>query len=116
MKSYLRVICFLILLVGSFVGGWFASASGYKVVDAGGHALTKSNAAQTVKDENARLQREIVGMSPQEADEHLVRSDRTLWVGVKDGKPTGDHPGNKTFTNLTVEVKDGRVVKSLGWY
>lgn len=116
MRPVLKVIGVLLLAVGCFALGWFTSTSGYRVVDAGGQSLTRSNAAQTVKDENARLEREVVGLTEQQAQELLERNDRTFWVGVRDGGKPKDHPSKKTFTNLTVEVKDGKVVKSLGWF
>lgn len=115
MKATIKVILVILLAVGCFATGWYTSTSGYRVVDAGGHSLTKSNAAQMVKDENAKLERDVIGLAEAEAEELLKKSNRTFFVGIRDGKPK-EHPARKIFTNLTVEVKDGKVVKSLGWF
>jgi predicted regulator of Ras-like GTPase activity (Roadblock/LC7/MglB family) len=91
------------------------ASSGFRVVDKDGNAVVKSNAAQTVKDENARLQAQVVGKTEEEAEKLLKAGNRTLFVGTRDGKVV-ERTSPKVFTNLTVEVKDGKVTKILGWY
>lgn len=111
----MKVFFVALLCLGSFVGGYAVCSTGYRVVTSDGSSVVKSNAAQVVKDENARMGREVLNKTVEEAEALLKKGQRTLFVGVSDGK-TNEYKGQKTFTNLTVEVKDGKVVKVLGWY
>ena len=115
MGTFLKTLAFIVVAVVAFGAGYFTCSKGYRVVDAQGTAVVKSNAAQTVKDENARLGREVIGKTEQEAEAVLKAGNRTLFVGVREGVIV-EYKGQKTFTNLTVEVHDGKVVKVMGWY
>lgn len=115
MKAMLKVTLVIVACVACFGAGWFTSNRGYRLVDAGGESVVHSNAAQIVKDENARLGREVVNRSEEGAEAFLKKNNRTMFVGVRDGKQQ-EYKGQKTFTNLTVEVRDEKVVKVLGWY
>lgn len=115
MGTFLKVLLFIALLGGSFGGGYYTANKGYRVVDSGGSSLVKSNAAQTVKDENSRIARDVIGKTDSEAKTYVESQNRTFFVGLLDGKKV-ENTGQKVFTNLTVEVKDGKVVKVLGWY
>lgn len=115
MGTVVKTVVVIGAFVASFAAGYYTSSKGFKVVDASGKTVVKSNAAETVKDENSRLGREVIGKSVDEAETILHNGNRTLFVGVKDGVAV-EYKGQKTFTNLTVEVKDGKVVKVLGWY
>lgn len=115
MSTFLKTVVVIALLLVAFGVGYYTASSGYRVVDSQGAAVVKSNAAQIVKDENSRLGREVVGKSEEDAQKMLTVANRTLFVGVKDGT-TVEYKGQKTFTNLTVEVKDGKIIKVLGWY
>lgn len=116
MKAFILSIVAIVLLVGAFGAGYYTNSKGYKVTDSNGANVVKTgNAAQTVKEENARLGREVVGKSEAEAEELLKQSNRALVVNSRDGKVI-ERTAPKTFTNLTVDVKDGKVVKVLGWY
>jgi hypothetical protein len=115
MAAFVKVIFVIVLAVACFGLGWFTSNSGYRVVDSTGNTVVKSNAAQIVKDENARLGRDVIGKTEDEARQLLEKNNRTMFVGVRDGKAQ-EYKVQKTFTNLTVETKDNKVVKVLGWY
>lgn len=115
MGTVLKTVLFIGVAVASFGLGWFTSNQGYRVVGSDGASVVKSNAAQVVKDENARLSREVIKKTEAEAKELLAKNNRTFFVGIRDGVPQV-YQGEKVFTNLTVEVKDGKVVKILGWY
>lgn len=115
MSTLFKFVLFIALVGSSFGGGYWAGTSGYRVTDPNGVSLIKSNAAQLVKDENAKLQRDVIGKSESEAESLLSKGNRTLFVALRDGKEVA-RTTQKTFTNLSVEVKDGKVVKALGWY
>ena len=115
MKTFLKLALVVVLMAGSFAGGWFLNNQGYRVVNSEGSSLIKSNAVQLVKDENAKLGRDVIGKTEEEATALLVKNNRTLFVGNRNGVPQ-EYKGLKTFSNLTVEVKDGVVVKVMGWY
>ena len=115
MGTVVKTVAVILLAVASFAVGWFTSNQGYRVVDSAGGSVVKSNAAQIVKDENARLGRDVIGKSEADAEALLNANNRTFFVGNRDGKPI-EYKGQKTFTNLTVEVKDNKVTKVMGWY
>lgn len=116
MKTFFITMLGLVLLTASFGAGYFTACQGYKVVDVGGNSLVyNGNAAQIVKEENSRLSREVIGKTEEEAKEFLAKNHRTLFIAVRDAE-SYDYKGQKTFTNLTVTVKDGKVAKVLGWY
>jgi hypothetical protein len=111
-----KVVIGIMLLVAAYCAGYFTSTQGYKVVDStGASVVNNGNAAAIVKEENARLGREVIGKDENAAKEFLEQNHRTMFIGVKDGQPQ-EYKGQKTFTNLTVEVRDNKVVKVLGWY
>jgi hypothetical protein len=115
MSTLIKVLVSLTLLAGSFGAGYFVSNQGLRVVNSEGASVVASNAAQVVKDENARLQRDAVGKTEQELEVLLTKNHRTLFVSNRDGKPT-ERTTPRVFTNLTVEVTNGKVSKVLGWY
>jgi hypothetical protein len=118
-ESTMRVVIWTLVVllwsVANFGSGYYVASRGYKVTDAEGTALVKSNAAQTVKEENAKLGRDVIGKTEQEAKQLLAGYNRTMFVGMRDGE-LQTYVGQKTFTNLTVEVLNGKVVKIMGWY
>jgi len=115
MNTFIKIVGVLLLIVAAFAAGYYTSNTGYRVVDSDGNTLVKSNAAQLVKDENSKLARDVIGKSEDEAKQLLSGYNRTFFVGVRDGTVI-PYVGQKTFTNLTVEVKEGKVVRVLGWY
>lgn len=115
MSTVVKTVVFIVAILAAFALGWYTSNKGYRVVNSDGTSVVKSNAASIVKDENARLGRDVIGKSEADAEELLQKSNRTMFVGIRNGE-VKEYKGQKTFTNLTVEVKDGKVVKVLGWY
>lgn len=115
MSTLVKVVLSLVLLVGSFGGGYYVASQGFRVVNPDGSSVVAGNAAQVVKDENSRLQREAVGKTEQELKVLLTKNHRTFFVATRDGKVV-ERTSPKVFTNLSIEVKDGKVVKVLGWY
>jgi hypothetical protein len=115
MKTFLIILVLILSNLGTFAAGYYSANQGYRVVNSSGNSVVKSNAAQIVKDENARLGREVIGKTEDEAEQLLQKENRTMFVGIRDGE-VKEYKGQKTFTNLTLEVKNGKVVKVLGWY
>lgn len=115
MGTFLKTVAFGLVALVSFGAGYFTSSQGYKVTDSQGTSIVKNNAVQLVKSENAQLGREVIGKTEAEAEALLKNNSRTMFVANRDGTVLVN-TGQKTFSNLTVEVKDGKVVKVLGWY
>jgi hypothetical protein len=115
-STFLKTLAFIVVAVVAFGGGYYSASSGYRVVNSDGNSVVKSNAAQIVKEENSRLGREVVGKTVEDAENHLVKNNRTMFVGIRNGDPVVDNSRQKTFTNLTVEVKGSHVIRVLGWY
>lgn len=115
MGTFVKTIAFILVAIVSFGGGYFTANQGYKVTDSQGASLVKSNAINVVKSENSQLGKEVLGKSEADAEALLAKANRTMFVANRDGT-TLVNTGQKTFSNLTVEVKDGKVVKVLGWY
>ena len=115
MKAFVLTVFYLVSIVVAGFGGYYLSDHGYRVVTPDNINKMPRNAADIVKEENVKLGRAVVGMMEAEAIDTLKANNRTMFVGVRDGSPQ-EYKGQKTFTNLTVEIKDGRVLKVMGWY
>ncbi len=116
MKTFFITMLGLLLLAGAFAAGYYTNSQGYKVVDNTGTSVVyNGNAAQIVKEENARLSREVIGKTEDEAKELLARNNRTIFIAARDAQ-VYEYRGQKTFTNLTVTLANGKVTKVLGWY
>lgn len=117
MKSFFLSVLFVISCVASGFGGYYMAEHGYKVVTPNGGPAAEvfTNAADVVKTENMQLGLKVVGMSEFDAKQLLSKAHRTMFVGSRDGKSI-EYVGQKTFTNLTVEIKGDKITKILGWY